>query len=62
MAILGNSPKGLRSAGRRRVARHGPPIDDVRAWIENPRPFMWTKTAEEILDSLANYFARISGT
>lgn len=38
---------------------------DVRAWIEawneNPRPFKWTKTAEEILDSLAKYIARISG-
>ena len=32
---------------------------DIRAWIEtwneNPRPFIWTKTAEEILDSLAKY-------
>lgn len=39
--------------------------NDVRAWIgtwnENPRPFMWTKTAEEILDSLAKYIAKISG-
>ena len=38
---------------------------DIRAWIENwnqnPRPFTWTKTAEEILDSLAKYIARISG-
>jgi transposase len=38
---------------------------DIRAWIENwnenPRPFAWTKTAEEILDSLAKYIARISG-
>ena len=38
---------------------------DVRAWIqswnENPRPFVWKKTAEEILDSLAKYIARISG-
>jgi len=38
---------------------------DIRAWIENwnadPRPFTWTKTAEEILDSLARYIARISG-
>src|SRR6266542_3417425 len=37
---------------------------DVHAWIENwnenPRPFAWTKTAEEILDSLAKYIARIS--
>ena len=38
---------------------------DIRAWIEtwnqDPRPFTWTKTAEEILDSLARYIARISG-
>jgi transposase len=38
---------------------------DIRAWItsrnQNPRPFAWTKTAEEILDSLAIYIARISG-
>jgi transposase-like protein/transposase/transcriptional regulator with XRE-family HTH domain len=38
---------------------------DIRAWIENwnqnPRPFTWTKTAEEILDSLAKYIVRISG-
>ena len=38
---------------------------EIRAWIENwnqnPRPFAWTKTAEEILDSLAKYIAKISG-
>ncbi len=38
---------------------------DIRAWIanwnENPKPFAWTKTAEEILDSLARYIIRISG-
>jgi hypothetical protein len=32
---------------------------DIRTWIEhwnaNRRPFTWTKTAEEILDSLAKY-------
>jgi transposase len=37
---------------------------DVRDWIknwnENPKPFVWTKTAEEILDSLARYISRIS--
>jgi hypothetical protein len=37
----------------------------IRTWIENwnahPRPFAWTKTADEILDSLAKYLARISG-
>jgi hypothetical protein len=38
---------------------------DIRAWIDNwntkPRPFIWTKTADEILNSLAKYLARISG-
>src|SRR5487761_1088702 len=38
---------------------------DIRTWIANwnadPRPFAWTKTAEEILTSLARYIARISG-
>lgn len=36
---------------------------DITAWIdtwnENPRPFTWTKSAEEILTSLADYLARI---
>ncbi len=38
---------------------------DIRTWIADwnthPRPFIWTKTAEEILDSLARYCRRISG-
>jgi transposase len=38
---------------------------DIRDWIgtwnENPRPFSWTKTAEEILNSLAEYLSKISG-
>jgi transposase len=37
---------------------------DIRAWIqtwnENPRPFVWTKTAEQILDSIARYCTRIN--
>jgi transposase len=37
---------------------------DIRAWIadwnQHPRPFIWTKTAEEILESLARYCRRIS--
>jgi transposase len=38
---------------------------DIRAWVAdwntNPRPFIWTKTAEEILESLARLCRRISG-
>ena len=38
---------------------------DIRAWIatwnEDPKPFVWKKTADEILNSLAKYMNRISG-
>jgi len=38
---------------------------DIRTWITDwkthPRPFVWTKTAEEILESLARFCRRISG-
>jgi transposase len=37
---------------------------DVRVWIEawnaDPKPFVWTKTADEILANLAHYLTRIN--
>ena len=33
----------------------------VKAWNENPKPFVWTKTADEILESLGRLIQRISG-
>lgn len=33
----------------------------VKAWNENPQPFIWTKTAEDILSSIARYLKRING-
>jgi transposase len=37
---------------------------DIRDWItrwnENPRPYVWTKTADEILETLAAYCTRIT--
>lgn len=37
---------------------------DIRAWIktwnDNPRPYVWTKTADQILDSIARYCKRIN--
>ncbi len=37
---------------------------DIKSWIttwnENPRPYIWVKTADEILASLARYCSRIS--
>ncbi|MGW3609898.1 IS630 family transposase, partial [Micromonospora sp. NPDC005113] len=32
----------------------------IAAWNEDPKPFVWTKTADEILDSLANYCTRLN--
>jgi transposase len=37
---------------------------DIRAWIDtwndHPRPFVWTKTADEILESISRYCQRIN--
>jgi transposase len=37
---------------------------DIRKWInewnKNPKPFVWTKSADEILETLASYCSRIS--
>ncbi len=38
---------------------------DIRAWVKqwnaNPKPFIWTKTADQILDSLARLLKRMKG-
>ncbi|MFI9781647.1 hypothetical protein ACIHCV_44840 [Streptomyces sp. NPDC051956] len=33
---------------------------ELADWNEYPRPFVWTKTADEILDKFAAYRRRIS--
>jgi len=42
------------------------PESAIRQWLDTwnqaPRPFVWTKTADEILAALASYLQRISGT
>jgi len=39
-------------------------VASIRTWItmwnDEPKPYVWHKTADEILDSLANYCQRIS--
>ena len=41
-------------------------VASIRTWITNwndePKPYVWHKTADEILDSLANYCQRISNS
>jgi transposase len=53
--------KKLRRGAHRSVGQLN---TDIRAWIqtwnENPKPFTWTKTADEILDSIARYCNRIN--
>ena len=38
---------------------------DLRAWAaawnDDPKPFIWVKTAEQILDSIARLLSRING-
>ncbi|NMO57911.1 IS630 family transposase [Actinoplanes sp. TBRC 11911] len=51
---------------RRGVHRSIPALEkDIRTWIEqwntDPKPFTWTKTADEILERLASYLQRIPG-
>ena len=49
--------RGAHRNGRARNAHNPARVD---TWNENPRPFVWTKTAEEILDSIARYCTRIN--
>ena len=53
--------KLLRRGAHRSVRELNP---DIRTWIEtwngDPRPFVWTKSADEILDSIARYCNRIN--
>jgi transposase len=53
--------KKLRRGAHRSVSQLN---SDIRAWIdtwnEDPRPFVWTKTADEILESIARYCQRIN--
>ena len=53
--------KKLRRGAHRSVRDLNSDIREwVKTWNENPRPFVWTKTAEEILDSIARYCTRIN--
>jgi hypothetical protein len=34
----------------------------IQAWNDDPKPFVWTKTADEILENLAGYLQRINNS
>ncbi|MFJ4681545.1 IS630 family transposase [Kitasatospora sp. NPDC088783] len=57
--------KKLRRGVHRSVHRSVQALErDIRTWLtdwnDHPRPFIWTKTADEILDKVAAYCHRIS--
>ena len=33
----------------------------IKAWNEDPKPFIWTKTAEQILGSIGRLMQRVNG-
>ncbi len=53
--------KKLRRGAHRSVRELNKDIRDwIAHWNENPRPYIWTKTAEQIFDSLTRYCQRIN--
>ena len=55
--------KWLRRGTHRSVAELERSIQSwIKAWNQNPRPFVWSKTADEILDTIATYCQRINNS
>ncbi|HEV8583564.1 MAG TPA: IS630 family transposase [Methylomirabilota bacterium] len=55
--------KKLRRGSHRSVRQLNTDIRDwIETWNDNPRPFVWTKTADEILESIARYCKRINNS
>jgi DDE superfamily endonuclease len=53
--------KWLRRGTHRSVAQLQRSIQSwIDTWNQDPRPFVWHKTADEILDTIANYCQRIN--
>lgn len=53
--------KKLRRGSHRTVRQLNADIRDwIATWNDNPRPFVWTKTADDILESIARYRKRIN--
>jgi transposase len=55
--------KKLRRGTHRSVRELNTDIRDwIADWNENPRPYVWTKTAEQILESISRYCNRINAS
>jgi len=56
---------GFNIPGLKKINLSGPVIagiyfGKITNWNDNPKPFTWTKTADEILKSLADYLTKIT--
>ena len=55
------STKKLQRGTHRSVRALNSDIRDwIATWNDNPRPYVWTKSADQILDSIARYCTRIN--
>jgi transposase len=55
--------KWLRRGSHRSVAELEQSIRTwIDTWNDDPKPFVWTKTADQILDSIATYCQRINAS
>jgi transposase len=55
--------KKLRRGTHRSVRELNTDISDwIADWNENPRPYVWTKTADQILESISRYCNRITAS
>jgi len=53
----------LRRSAHRSVAELEADINAwIQAWNDDPKPFVWTKTADQILDTLAGYLQRTNNS
>jgi hypothetical protein len=61
--VRGTDQQVAQAGQHRSVAELELSIQDwIDTWNQNPRPFVWTKTADEILDTIAHYCQRIRDT
>jgi transposase len=53
----------LRRSAHRSVAELEADLNAwIQAWNDDPKPFVWTKTADEVLDNLASHLHRINNS
>jgi hypothetical protein len=55
----GDQRDGQRSAHKSIAALTADLNTWIAAWNDNPRPFVWHETADQILDSLKNYLTNL---